>query len=52
MHKTSEEYLSEIVICPVCKNERKQGEMMCGVDKPICSQCYRRRNKGVKTNEM
>lgn len=39
----SERQLNEIVICPVCKQKRRQGEMMCGTNKPICGHCYKKR---------
>lgn len=49
MKKMTQEYLNRIVICPVCKQERRQGEMMCGTNKPICSHCYK--EKGALRNE-
>lgn len=41
MKKMTKEHLNIIVICPVCKQKRRQGEMMCGTNKPICSHCYK-----------
>ena len=40
MKKVSAEYLLQKTICPVCRKERRQGEMMCGVSKPICKYCW------------
>lgn len=31
--------LNEIVICPCCKQKRRQGEMMCGI--AMCKYCYK-----------
>ena len=32
--------LSEIVVCPICKQERRLGEMMTG-GKRMCKYCYK-----------
>lgn len=40
------EQLNMIVVCPVCKQLRRQGEMMCGTDKPICVHCYKKKGGG------
>lgn len=50
MKKVTQEYLDRIVICPVCKQKRRQGEMMCGTNKPICSHCYK--EKGGTDNAL
>ena len=42
MNKKTEEQLAMIVVCPGCKEKRRQGEMMCGTNKPTCSHCYRK----------
>lgn len=47
MKKVSAEYLMQKVICPACKKERRQGEMMCGTNKPICKHCW---NGGEKND--
>lgn len=39
MTKRTIEQLNMIVVCPVCKEKRRQGEMMCG-GKPMCRYCY------------
>lgn len=41
MKKVTTEYLNKIVVCLVCKQKRRQGEMMCGTNKPKCSHCYK-----------
>ena len=41
MIRMTREQLFNIVVCPVCKQERKQGEMMRGTNKPICEHCYK-----------
>ena len=41
MKRDTTEYLNKIVVCPVCKKEVRQGEMMCGTSKPICKYCYK-----------
>lgn len=40
MKKVSGKYLARKVICPCCKQERRQGDMMCGTEKPICKYCW------------
>ena len=35
--------INAVVVCPVCKQERRQGEMMLGVEKPICAYCYKKK---------
>ena len=32
--------LTRIVLCPVCKEKRREGEMMCGTKKEICKYCH------------
>lgn len=46
MKKMTIEQLNMFVVCPVCKQKRKQGEMMCGTNKPICKYCYGGINNG------
>lgn len=43
MKRVTNAYLNQIVVCPVCKEKHRQGEMMCGTSKPICKHCYERR---------
>ena len=43
MIKFTKEQLNIIVVCPVCKQNHRQGEMMRGTNKPICSQCYNKK---------
>ncbi len=43
MIRYKSEYLNEIVICPVCGQKRRRGEMMCGTNKQICSHCYKKK---------
>lgn len=45
MKKVDSEYLMQKVFCPVCGKERRQGEMMCGTNKPICKYCWNRERK-------
>lgn len=42
MVKITQEHIDRIVICPVCKQKRRGGKMMCGTNKPICSYCYKK----------
>ena len=42
MRKYPAGYLDKIVVCPVCKEKRRQGEMMCGTNTPTCVHCYRK----------
>ena len=44
MIRMTREQLNMVVVCPVCKKERRQGEMMCGTNKPICKHCHRGTN--------
>lgn len=39
MVKPSLKYLNSIVICPCCKQERRGGEMMCGIK--MCKYCFK-----------
>ena len=39
----TKEQLNIIVVCPVCKQKRRQREMMLGPNKPICSHCYKKK---------
>ncbi len=41
MKKMTKEQLNMLVVCPLCKQKRRQGEMMCGTRNPICSHCYK-----------
>ena len=52
MVKMTQQQLFNITVCPVCKEKRRQGEMMLGTDKPICEYCYRgkERNKDVRVS--
>ena len=43
MNKMTKEQLNIIVICSVCKQKRRQGEMMLGTVKPICEHCYKKK---------
>ena len=49
MKKMTNEQLNMIVVCPICKEKRKQGEMMCGTSKPICKYCYKEDKNDGKT---
>lgn len=42
MKKMTREQLFNTAICPVCKQKRRQGEMMLGTAKPICEHCYKK----------
>lgn len=39
MKKISLEYLNSVVICPCCKQKRRGGEMMSGIN--MCKYCYK-----------
>ena len=52
MKKMLDGYLSMIVICPVCKEKRRMGEMMCGTKKEICKYCYEKENGMKAINDI
>lgn len=39
----TQKQLNMIVVCPVCNQKRRQGEMMLGVNKPICKYCHKKK---------
>lgn len=45
MNKKTTEQLNMIVVCSVCKQKRRQREMMCGTKKPICEHCFRQKER-------
>lgn len=48
MKKIKQEYLKMIVICPVCKQKVRYGEMMCGTGKPMCKYCYMKEKRNER----
>lgn len=41
MRKLTQEYLDRIVICPVCKQKYRQGEMIHSMQ--MCKHCYKKK---------
>ena len=42
MRKLTQEYLDRIVICPVCKQKCRQGEMIHSIQ--MCKHCYKEKD--------